>query len=396
MKKYNVIWFDDEYLTLNIIKEKATLNDINLIGFDNAQDGIKELKRLPLSYDAVIVDGKFLKKPGQTSDTIDDSALFDVAVALMELSSIKKTPWFILSGQISFTKEKNRYADGFKNNKVYDKTKDEDLLTLWHDLKIEADLQEETQIRHSYQRVFEVCDDKYIGNDTAKSILQMLKFVENVKDFQSTEDLFNSIRKIIEKVFTAFYNLGLIPEEIYKGKGWINNSSKFLAGKLLSYKLEGEILHPTIAFSIKNILQVIQDASHSEGELSLRVDQHVKELSTPYLYKSLVYQLLDVLIWFKSYADRNPNIKINKSLWSKLEEVVGDWQDGIVISLSSAKGYAFFKPNNGTSNAYIHHTQVTDNELVENDHVTAIIEEFEDNKTKEVKKKVKEIRKIKI
>lgn len=46
MSKYKVIWFDDECNTLNIIREKAFLNDIRLVGFENAKEGIEELRKI--------------------------------------------------------------------------------------------------------------------------------------------------------------------------------------------------------------------------------------------------------------------------------------------------------------------------------------------------------------
>ena len=61
MNKYKVIWFDDEYKTLNIIREKAFVNGIELIGFDNSKEGIDELEKRIENYDAAISDGLFFK-----------------------------------------------------------------------------------------------------------------------------------------------------------------------------------------------------------------------------------------------------------------------------------------------------------------------------------------------
>ncbi len=171
MAKYKVIWFDDEHHALNIIREKAFLNDIELVGFTNAYDGIEELKNNPKKYRAAIVDGKFYQKPGQSGDVLNDKALFDAGNFLT-----KNLPWFILSGQISFTKETNRFADGF-NKRVYDKLNEEDLISLWTNLKDAADQEDETKILNSYYKVFEVCDEKYIGVKYQKILLQIISSI---------------------------------------------------------------------------------------------------------------------------------------------------------------------------------------------------------------------------
>jgi len=319
-KKYKVLWFDDEFESLDIIKEKGKLNGILLFGYNNAKDGIEELQLRMEDYDAVIVDGKFFNKPGQTGDALGDQALFNVGVALESLSDRKKIPWFILSGQISFTKEKNRYAEGFKNNKVYDKTVEEAVEALWIDIKTEADKQQDTQIRHRYHRVFDVCTERYIGEEAGRKLFNAIKIVESDSETLNTEDFFNSIRKVIEKLFVRFNKIGVLPDDILKSPGWLNNSSKVLCGAHPIYKLNAEILHPTISFILKHIMLIIQDASHTEGTLTLRIDEHVRNISTPNLYKSMAFQLLDVLLWFKGFSDSHQNIEANKSMISYIPQ----------------------------------------------------------------------------
>jgi len=329
-EKYKVLWFDDEFDSLDIIKENGKLNGILLYGFKNAKEGIEELNLRIEDYDAVIVDGKFYEKPGQTGDALGDHALFNVGVALESLQNRKKIPWFILSGQISFTKEKNRYAEGFKNNKVYDKTIESDIVELWKDIKVEADKHVETQIRHKYHRVFDVCTEKYLGEEAGGKLFNAIKIVESDSETLNTEDFFNSIRKVIEKLFIGFNRIGVLPDDILNKPGWLNNSSKFLCNSHPSYKLNQEIMHPTVSFNLKHIMQIIQDASHNEGILTLRIDEHVRNISTPYLYKSIVLQLLDIVLWFKSFSDNHQDVGSNRLLCSFIEQDKGSEYEGAI------------------------------------------------------------------
>jgi hypothetical protein len=309
MYRYRVIWFDDEHQSLNIIKEKAFLNDIDLIGFGNSQQGIDELEKNIKNYDAAIIDGLFFQSPEQAGIPSCDKALFDVGMTLERLASIKKLPWFILSGQISFTKEKNRYADGFKDNQVYDKLNNDQLEKLWREIKVEADKQIETQIRQKYQRVFEVCTDKYIGLKATDDLLAILK-AENIENaFTDSKLYFNPLRKIVDDLFIACNRYGLLPDVFVKPSVSLNESSKFLSGGIeKGYQFDNPVFSNIVSGYVRNILSVCQPAAHRA-----EIDSFVGQINTPYLLFSVTYQLLDVLVWFKDYIDNNANINVNKA-----------------------------------------------------------------------------------
>jgi hypothetical protein len=315
MKKYKVVWFDDECDMLPLIKESASLNDIYLIGYNNAEDGIKELEVNILNYDAAVVDGIFFRKHGQQADAKNQNALADVALALERLMDKKKLPWFILSGQTSFTKERNSFADAFKDNKVFDKLNDEDLNTLWISIKLEADQQTETQIRHKYQRVFDVCVEKYIGSEGASHLLTIL-INENLENaFENPGLYFNPLRKIIEDLFVAFNKYGLLPDVFIKSSVALTESSKFLSGLMeKNYQLDAPVFPKVVSDNVRNILAVCQPAAHRA-----EIDTFVSQVNSPYLLLSVTYQLLDVLLWFKGFVDSNGDIEANKSRCHQVE-----------------------------------------------------------------------------
>ena len=64
MRKYKVIWFDDEHDKFQPYKDEAILNNVQLIGYSNSAEGIPELKENHKDYDAVILDGLFFKVEG--------------------------------------------------------------------------------------------------------------------------------------------------------------------------------------------------------------------------------------------------------------------------------------------------------------------------------------------
>lgn len=303
------MWFDDQCEDLPLIKENAKVNGISLIGFSNAKQGIDELRRNIEIYDAAIIDGLFYMEPDELSAPSDDAPFFKVAMEITKLESVKVLPWFILSGQFGFTEGKNRYADAFKNNKVYHKTNDDHLARLWEDIKKEASKQVETQIRHRYQRVFEVCTERYIGTNASNDLLAILKSENLDNAFRDPKLYFNPLRKIMEDLFTTCHNYGFLPECFIKPSVALNETSKFLSGGVeKGYQLDTPVFIKIISEHVRNILSVCQPAAHRS-----EIDSFVSTVDSPYLLLSTTYQLLDVLLWFKEYFNANKNVETNKA-----------------------------------------------------------------------------------
>lgn len=70
---------------------------------------------------------------------------------------------------------------------------------------------------------------------------------------------------------------------------------------------------------IRYLLEVTNAFSHTEDlgaeNSTLQLSEFREMVRSPYLLYSLTFQLLDVLLWFKAYAEANPDVAKNKSLW---------------------------------------------------------------------------------
>lgn len=379
MKIYKVLWLDDKHEESENVKEEAYQQGIELIGITNSTEGIKELQDHLQHYDALVVDGLFYETPFDTGDALNQDALYKVARYLDSISSVKTIPWFILSGQDSFTKEENLVVKMYKNNKVYDKNNDDDYVKLWSDIKFEADNQRHTQIRHKYKQVFDLCTEEFIGEKSAKRLLNLLKGVEYDELSDRVEDNFTPIRKVIEKLYSAFHRAKFLPQEVIYGDGSINRCSIFLAGGHKEYEC-APVLHPTVAFMLKNVLDVIQDGSHDRDHLRLGIDQYVTEIRTPYLFKSAVFQLLDILIWSKEFLDQNRDLEKNDLTW-KAKEPASDqmWIEGKIIKVLN--GYGTFLPSTGGPTLSIIPPKMNKLQLRENQ-VVYVTTRFDDSSAK--------------
>ena len=385
---YNILWIDDEHETLTGTKGRAKRNGINLIPFKSLNSGMNELERNFPFYDGVLLDAKFFENEDDVKGTEDTYNVHRAKERLLQLK--KKFEVFVLTGQAEAYEDKT-FKKAF--TKVYKKGSDEEIDRLFSDIKVAAATQEDTQIRHSYKRVFDVCNEKYIGELAGQDILNLLK----VNDETNIDNHFNAIRKVVEDLFIAFNKFNLLPAEFVNPGVALNESSKFLAGKgsdgsLFSEKgyqhLEETHLPKQIAFYLRSILSVTQAGSHRSD-----IDLHVKTIKTPYLLKSVFFQLLDVIAWFKMYVDSNPKtgnwVKVETA--SEATEPATELIFGKVININSQKGFAFFKPDAIGENVFIPPHLVTNHSLTEGMTVQVEIEEYTDNRTSELKNRVKRI-----
>lgn len=390
MEEYliNVLWIDDEHETLSGTKGRAKRNGINLIPFKSLNAGMAELERNYPFYDGVLLDAKFFENEDDVKGTEDTYNVHRAKERLLQLK--KKFEVFVLTGQAEAYEDKT-FKKAF--TKVYKKGSDEDIDRLFSDIKEAAATQEDTQIRHRFKRVFDVCTEKYIGELAGQDVLNLLK--EN--DDPNVEHQLNAIRKIMEDIFVGFNKFNLLPADFTTPRVALNESSKFLAGKNQDgsfftekgYRhLEGTHLPVQIAFNIRSILSVTQAGSHRSA-----IDLHVKTLRTPYLFKSVLHLLLDVIIWFKMHVDSNPtpNNWERVEVTSKEPEPAADYVPGIVINTNAQKGFAFFKPDGGGENVFIPPHLVANYSLKDEMPIKVEIESYTDNRTNEIKNRVKRI-----
>ncbi|HRH82745.1 MAG TPA: hypothetical protein PK210_00790 [Bacteroidia bacterium] len=385
---YNILWIDDEHETLTGTKGRAKRNGINLIAFKSLNNGMDELERNYPFYDGVLLDAKFFENEDDVKGTEDTYNVHRAKERLLQLK--KKFKVFVLTGQAE-AYEDNTFKKAF--TKVYKKGSDEEIDRLFSDIKVAAATQEDTQIRHSYKRVFDVCTERYIGELASQDILNLLK----VNDETNIDHHFNTIRKVVEDLFIAFNKFNLLPAEFVTPGVALNESSKFLAGRssdgtLFSEKgyqhLEETHLSKQIALYLRSILSVTQAGSHRS-----EIDVHVRTIKTPYLLKSVFFQLLDVLVWFKMYVDSNPKTEN----WLKVEtaaeaaEPAAELIHGKVINIHPQNGFAFFKPDAIGDNIFIPPHLVTNHSLTEGMPVQVEVEEYTDNRTNELKNRVKRI-----
>lgn len=380
-KKYNIFWIDDEHEALKSIKFQARDNDIILYPFKSLNAGIADLKKNYHKYDGILLDAKILENDNDVAGSEDTEFVHRAKEEIIQLP--KKFDIFVLTGQAEAYKD-NTFGKAFK--RVYQKGMESQIEQLFKDLKEAADKQPDTQIRHEHQRVFEACTEEYIGEVAALDILSFLKD-EHQND---SERYFNGIRQIVEDIFTAFCKFKLLPKDFIEPSVALNPSSIFLCGKeqykktdekYKQYKHIAETHLPRpIANSLKSIVSITQDASHRSS-----IVEHVKATKSPYLFKAILFQLLEVIVWLKDYVDSKP-IKENweiidsNSKKEDCDETENKWLFGSVLKIAD-NGYGTFKPDSSANTLSIIPNMIKKYNLHQNDRIKVKTKKAGNNKT---------------
>ncbi len=314
-KMIKVLWFEDEYEKMDNFLIQARGENLELVPFRSAEEGIEELQKNYSHYDAVIMDAKFFLSREHEAGSEELSALAKTKAALDALSSKKKFEVFVFTGQAKLFQDSS--FDMFVP-KYYKKGVEEDVHNLIADIKKSANNQIDTQIRHKFQRVFDVCSEKYIGEKAGHDLLDILKN----QDSMDSKKYLNVIRNIIEDLFKAFHKFELLPSEFISGTIDLNPTCRFLIGTAENgFKLDEEARLPKIiGHNLWSLLNHSQTGSHRS-----HIDEHINTLASTFLFNALTFKLLDVLIWFKDYVDKGPMKK--------------KWKNGVSNSNREEKGF---------------------------------------------------------
>lgn len=317
MKRYNILWIDDSPEAAII--DEAYFESLDIETRKTSREGLEELEKRLFFYDGVILDAKVFNQTENEEASL--AGLQNSIARIKELASRRVIPYFIYSGHLSDA-EKSTLAELYGAEKIYIKAVDD--ITLYVDIKKAADKLEETQIRHEFNEVFEVCQDEYLGVQNLHLLMKLLIYLKSSESLD--QDNFNTIRKLLEAVVTGAEKYGLIHERC---NGNLTGSLKFLAGHEVSIppnssweiKVSGPKCMPELiansAFYLKDIANLGSHYQDDDKSSMSKLSELQSYVSKPYLVKALIYQLLDVFLWFKSYIDKNPDAEINKSKWNE-------------------------------------------------------------------------------
>ena len=368
--KYNVLWIDDQHEFLSALHKTAKDFGIELFPFKSMNGGVKELEKNISQFDAVLLDAKFFENEDDEPGSEDTKWVHMTKDKIRDLD--KSLSYFVLTGQA------NTYASPEFNNafpNVFEKGRDKDEDKLFQMLVEACQNRELTKLKIKYPAPFAVCTEPYLGSKHFNRLLELILNIENPQDIKVAQDMLNPIRKIIEAIFAMLNEIGIIPDPIFHGDGWINGCRTFLANRHNEFKIEEGLIPPIISENFYRLLKITQDGSHNEGH-NLGVDAYMANCKNNYLYLSVVYLLLDILDWTKRFLDENPDKDKNLLKWNAKENTYKanlnhSFMLGTVSSIKE-NGWGTFKPFNGEKTIGIPPTLVQANRLKEQETIEVL------------------------
>jgi len=327
-KVYNILWADDDIDTLEKDGPTRSLllnNGIYLLeGVTTSEELKKSLGIYKDKVDAVIIDANFSRDEVEYLDKEDISGLIH-SVTLVELYNIKRDiPFYIYTGRKTFLSNicKNQELLYFyKHNRIFQKG--ELSLLIEHLIKDVDHIHSiENMVNTRYKTLFEIAQN--IDYQCKEYLHQFLLDEARDRSFDKGEDLFNQLRGIMEKIMECCKRNDIVPSNIAS----LNNFKSFFTfisyfdknkNRIVSYWKgnkgyipNDDVMPKAIGYSIEKLIDIIQDGSHKLENLNLGVSDYVQEAQTPYLFRSCLYQVMDVIRWYGDFSNKLINGEYKK------------------------------------------------------------------------------------
>lgn len=381
-KIYNVLWIDDEHDDDALLPflVQAEAEGIRLEGYGSFKEGFYALESNINNYDIILLDALFFED--ETSETPNPAGLGSAIQRINELRSKKTFPFFVLSGQTHFTDVTNPILEAFKI-RCYNKKNPEDVKELLINIKIEADNQIVSQIKHENQLLFNIL--KEYPNEVRDTFIT---FFRNQKEGNNQFDdqlYFTQLRIILEHLFRKANVIGLLHDDcVQKGNNQVNltESCLFLSGldtKHLTVNCDITHFPKLIAQNVKNIIHTTGAASHTSNvdvTQNIDIQAYRNEIISPYLLYSLAFQLMDVLIWFDSYSKKNSDVTTNKSYWKSFnKDAHGNKIETETIVNIATNGWGTVEINKSTKKVSIHKDIIAQKRLSVGDRISFTVKD---------------------
>lgn len=313
---YNVIWADDEYISLkkdNTIRMYLDKSNIEVLRFVSTSDDLRlALERFYDKVDAVVIDGNFARQGdiNNEDDCIDISGLVHTISFIDTFNQKREIPFFLYTGKKSKILElckQFKMLSYFEDtrDRIYQKGELEELTeaiinTVDHIHSIE------NEVNRKYAAVLKLAShikgDPDNHNEHTKELLYqfLLDEARDVK-YDKALSMFANLRIILEQIAYNCRMLNIVPNSIntlnYFANFWNYKDPKYRY-VLSHFPASENIMPPVLASLIKPFVDLLQDGSHGKNDLELKVCDYVASTQTPFIFRSALQFVLNMIYWF--------------------------------------------------------------------------------------------------
>ena len=154
---------------------------------------------------------------------------------------------------------------------------------------------------------------KELSPEIEEKLRSFLLEEEKDDSCKKASDQFTYLRQILEKIVELCKNDGIIPYENEK----LNDIKYFVGrkGHNNGTKPKEGVWPPVIASYIESMIDILQDGSHKVRDLRLHVSDYVIENNTPFLFRSCLYQIMELIRWLKATQEKIIKGELHKPLY---------------------------------------------------------------------------------
>ena len=299
MKTYNILLIDDEKEVCESLIDFA--NQIGIAKFDadiiitdrqNWQDGAELLEKE--YFHALILDARCMIETDQVDDNFDFLTIALERLKEIERKQDRHIPFVINTGY--FGEKEVQMMQRLiteRRGKIFSKTLPKD--EMFQYLVTEIEDSENTKIEKDYPDIFEVFDKGYLGSSFRIELFKILKTLN--KDSKNQENL-RAVRVIQDEIYNALRrkNPAIVPN------GSFTDKNKHLSGN--SYQNSTIYQTNTISYLANAIYRISSDFGNHSPQKPTNVTIEYWEMPSNYAVKSLVFALLEQLLWFKNLMEK--------------------------------------------------------------------------------------------
>lgn len=295
MIKYKVLWVENE--PENLITFKRDIEDdgeIEIVVRKDAESAIAYLDENIEKLSAAILDVESFKSPGEEVET--KTSFCKVRDKINALAYRNKIEYFAFTGKGKYLKEKAGFEEEY-GCRVFDKN---------YGGSDAEDYLKKIVDNHIIARISSMYSGAFIQEEIQLDLLKVLLVQEN-HDYRNA-GVYNDIRKIMDWVMDYCYEIGLSQVRL-EGSN-LNECSRFLGRAEL---VEKGLVPIYIQRSLHSVVTIANDGSHR-----LSIDSDTKEGRAPYLIRSTIFELLNILYWLGTVPTDDGSISERKEFTSSI------------------------------------------------------------------------------
>ena len=293
---FKVLWIDDKFKELEDLADRADDYGLELVGFESHEELVDEINSPRFDeYKAVVLDGIYKENKNDIEPDSVKAFIQSIKFLDSEKAKGKRIDVVCLSGNSDFKELRKEdlqvYEIPIFNKRNLKRHGSENEETVWEYLKEICENKPENDIREKYKEPLKLFEKEYLGNKNKERIIEILKDIEgpNFSEFRA----FGEMRKFVETIIETLTSKGVLPEIS------LNDTKKLFQNNHEKYILEAEadkLLPSTLKYVYCSLIDILQDGSHRNGKLKLKVDDYVNENKrNNYIAKICAFQLLEFM-----------------------------------------------------------------------------------------------------